>query len=96
MFPLILLALAVVGGLVGWFVGGLKRRRRWLTALALGLPFWLYLPVTIPVLISGGVQALGWWLMGLGMLGFPMAAWIIPSGIGYAVSRFGNEARPAA
>lgn len=96
MFLFILLGLALVGGLVGWSVGELRRRCRWLTAFALGLPFWLYLPAAIPLLISGGVEALGWWLMGLGMLGFPMAAWIIPSGIGYAVSRFGTEARPTA
>jgi hypothetical protein len=95
MFGFVLLGLAVVGGILGWVIGSLKRRRWWLAAVCIPLPFWLYLPVAIPVVISEGVKALGWWLIGLAMLGFPIMAWIIGAGIGFAVARFGNEARSA-
>lgn len=91
MFGLILLGLAAVGGLGGWLLGSLKRRRRWPAVLWIPLPLWLCLPLAVPAAILGGVRGLMEWLMVVGILGYPIAAWIIPSAIGFAVARFGDR-----
>lgn len=91
MFGLILLSLAVVGCLGGWFIGSLKRRRWWPAVGWVLLPFWLYLPLTLLAVFTEGGQGLAWWLVGLGMLGFPILAWAIPAAIGFAVARYGDR-----
>lgn len=91
MFGLILLGLAVASGLGGWFIGDMKRRRGWAPLLWILLPLWLYLPLSIPAVILGGVRGLFEWLVLLAMLGFSMAAWAIPAAIGFAVARFGDR-----
>lgn len=91
MFGLILLGLAAVGGLGGWLLGSLKRRRRWPAVLWIPLPLWLCLPLAVPAAILGGVRGLMEWLMVVGILGYPIAAWIIPAAIGLAVARYGDK-----
>lgn len=91
MFGLILLSLATVGALGGWFVGRLKRRRRWLAVLWILLPFCLYLPLTIPAAIYGGLDGLLIWLMVLGILGYPILAWAIPATVAFAVARYRDK-----
>lgn len=91
MFGLILLSLAVVGGLGGWFVGSLKRRRWWPAVVWVPLPFWLYLPLTAFAVFTEGGQGFVWWLIGLAMLGFPILAWAIPAGFAFAVARYGDQ-----
>ena len=90
MFGLILLGLALIGGLGGWFLG--NRQRGWrLTLLWVLLPFWLCLPLAIPAAILGGVDGLLQWLMLVGMLGYPILAWAIPAAVVFAIARYGDK-----
>lgn len=82
-----LLGLAIAGGLTGWIVGRLQRRRWWLIALAVPLPFWLYLPAAAFILSDGGPDVLLWWVTGLIVLGLPMLSWIVPAGLGVLLAR---------
>ncbi|MFC7380229.1 hypothetical protein [Brevundimonas sp. GCM10030266] len=91
MFGLILLGLAVVGGLGGWFVGNLKRKRRWLAISWILLPLWLAILLAIPVTFLAGGRGLMEWLMIIGILGYAIAAWIIPAALAFAVARYGDK-----
>ena len=91
MFGLFLLGLAVVGGIGGWFIGGLKRRRRWPAIIWILLPLWIALPLAIPAAILGGARGLLEWLMVVGILGYPIAVWILPAALAFAVTRYGDK-----
>lgn len=96
MYGLVLIGLAIAGALSGWLLGSLKRRRRWLIALVVPFPLWLYLPLSLPAGILGSERGLFTWLEMLAMLGYPMLSWTIPAAFGVLIARRDSKRAPRA
>lgn len=90
MFGLFLLGLSVVGGLGGWLIGRLTKRR-WPLVAWIPLPLWPCLLLLLPAGFLGGVEGLINWLIIVAMLGYPIAAWTIAAGLCALLARHGRR-----